>query len=224
MRNFLYLDPLHLCIALGPVAVYLLLLGVLNLASRPFLTSGARDTAALGLAISGFVVAGPMELFLPLLDAAVYLFGGYVWLLLLALYVMGLSLVVLLMRPRLVIYNIAGDQLRPILATAVAELDNTARWAGESLVLPQLGVQLHLEPFAAMRNIQLVASGPHQNFGGWRRLEQTLIVALRQTKTPPNPYGLSLILFGLMMVGMVTYAAVHNSHTLASSLWEMLRL
>jgi hypothetical protein len=222
MRNFMYLDPLHLCIALGPLGVYLLLLGMLNLASRPFLTSGSRDTAALGLAISGFVVAGPMELFLP--EAAAFLFGGYVWLLLLALYVMGLALVVLLIRPRLVIYNITGDQLRPILATAVAELDSTARWAGESLVLPQLGVQLHLEPFAAMRNIQLVASGPRQDYQGWRRLEQTLVVALRETRTPPNPYGLSLIIFGLLMVGMITYAAVHDSHTLARSLWEMLRL
>ena len=59
------MDPLHLCIALGPLAVYLLLLGIINLMPRPFMTSGARDTAALSIAISGFVVAGPMELFLP---------------------------------------------------------------------------------------------------------------------------------------------------------------
>ena len=34
------MDPLSLCIALGPVAVYLILIGSLNLGRRPFLTTG----------------------------------------------------------------------------------------------------------------------------------------------------------------------------------------
>ena len=58
-------DALHLSIALGPLAVYLLLLGFVNLSTRPFVTTGARDVGALGLAIAGLIVAGPMELFLP---------------------------------------------------------------------------------------------------------------------------------------------------------------
>ncbi len=53
-------DPLHFCIALGPLAAYLLLLGAVNLSSRPFLTNGARDTAALGIGILGFAIVGPM--------------------------------------------------------------------------------------------------------------------------------------------------------------------
>ena len=59
------MDPLHATIALAPVAVYLLLLGMINLSARPLVTSGLRDSAALGIAASGFVIAGPMELFLP---------------------------------------------------------------------------------------------------------------------------------------------------------------
>ena len=107
-------DPLHVCIALGPLAVYLFLLGLINLSRRPFLTTGARDAAALGVGISGFVVVGPMELFLP--GAAANRFGGYVWLLLLAFYALCLTLWVLLLRPRLVIYNATAEQLRPVLA------------------------------------------------------------------------------------------------------------
>lgn len=220
--NYMYVDRLHFCIALCPLAVYCLLLGVLNLSKRPILTSGGRDLAALGLAICGLVVIGPMELFLP--EPAAVLFGGYVWLLLLGLYAMLICLLVLVMRPRLVIYNITSEQLRPILATTVAELDREVRWAGECLVLPQLGVQLHLDAFVGMRNVQLVSAGPNQSFQGWRRLETALTPALRQLKTTRNPYGITLLLFGLLMVAMITHSAVHDSQAIRHALFEMLRL
>jgi hypothetical protein len=215
-------DPLHVCIALGPLAVYLLLLGVINLSRRPFLTTGARDIAALGVAVSGFVVAGPMELFLP--EAAANRFGGYVWVLLLAFYGLCLTLWVLLLRPRLVIYNATAEQLRPILAGVVAELDKEARWAGESLVLPQLGVQLHVEPFGGMRNAQLVAAGPEQSYAGWRRLELALAESLRRTKAAPNPYGFLFVFIGLVMATLVTAGMVQDTDSVAQTLREMLRL
>jgi hypothetical protein len=68
-------------------------------------------------------------------------------------------LVLLLLRPRLVIYNISVDKLRPILAEIVSELDPNARWAGDSLVLPGLGVQLYVDHFAAFRNVSLISAG-----------------------------------------------------------------
>ena len=37
------MDPFRLCVALGPVAVYVLLLGALNLSRRAFLVTGTRD-------------------------------------------------------------------------------------------------------------------------------------------------------------------------------------
>ena len=217
----MYVDPLHLTIALGPLAVYLLLLGMLNLSRRPFLTTGARDTAALGLAISGFAVIGPMELFLP--EAAAVLLGGYVWALLLGFYLLCLTLVVLLMRPRIIIYNVTVEQLRPTLASVVVELDPDARWAGEALLLPRLSVQLHVEPFVAMRNVQLISSGPRQSYAGWRRLEIALAARLREKKCPLNPYGFSLLFFGLLMVGLIALCVVNDSDAVAQALREMLR-
>ena len=59
------MDPLHFCIGVAPLAVYLLLIGLLNLSNKPFVTTGARDAAALGIGVSGLVIAGPMELFFP---------------------------------------------------------------------------------------------------------------------------------------------------------------
>ena len=56
------MDPLYFCIAIAPLAVYLLMLGIINLRGKPFVTTGARDAAALGIGLVGFVVIGPMEL------------------------------------------------------------------------------------------------------------------------------------------------------------------
>ena len=92
------MDPFHLCVALGPVAVYLLLIGAVNLLRRPFVVSGTRDAAAMGLAVSGLVIVGPVELFFPI-EAAIR-FGSLVWLLLVALYGLTLVLVLLTLRPR----------------------------------------------------------------------------------------------------------------------------
>ena len=163
------MDPFRLCLALGPVAVYLVLLGAMNLTRRSFLVSGARDAAGLGLAMSGLMIVGPIEMFFP--DRAAVHLGVYTWGLLLALYGLCVVLVLLMLRPRLIIYNIPVDQLRPILAGLVERIDSEARWAGDSLVLPTLGVQLHLDALPWMRNVSLVATGPHQDHQGWRRLE-----------------------------------------------------
>ena len=40
------MDPLHAAIALFPVAMYLLIIGAINLSPRPFVTTGARDAMA----------------------------------------------------------------------------------------------------------------------------------------------------------------------------------
>ena len=128
------MDPFRLCLALGPVAVYLLLLGAVNLSRRPLLVSGVCDAAAVALAVSGLVIVGPIELFVPL--GAVVQVGPYVWLLLLALYGLCVALALLLLRPRLVIYNISVNKLRPVLATLVEQLDTDARWAAIAWCCP----------------------------------------------------------------------------------------
>lgn len=190
------LDPLHFAIAFGPLAVYLFVLGGINLSPRPVLTTSGRDAAALGIAIVGFVLVGPFELFLPERTAAS--FGPYVWLLLIVLYALCLVLVVLTMRPRLIVYNITAEQLRPVLSEVAKELDPEARWSGDSLHLPELGVQLAVEPQASVKLVQLSAMGSHLNMPGWRQLERRLAQALRTQRTGYNPYGATLLSFGLL--------------------------
>lgn len=217
----LEIDALRVGVALGPLAVYFLLLAFVNLSRRPFLTTGARDVAALGTAIAGLIAIGPMELFLP--AAASTRFGGVAWVLLLIFYALCLTLTVLLMRPRLVIYNTNPEQLRSILAEVVSRLDREARWAGDNLVLPELGVQLHVEIFGAMRNVQLVSTGPKQNFAGWKQLETALAEVLRETKASPNPYGFGLLTLGLLLVLIVAYCLISNPTVVVQGVDHMLQ-
>jgi hypothetical protein len=215
------MDPLHIAIALSPLVTYLLVLGVINLSSRPLLTTGSRDAAALAIAIAGLVLAGPMELFL--VEDAAALYGGWVWAIMLAAYGLLVALVILLLRPRLVVYNITLEQLRPLLADVVARLDSESRWAGESLVMPQLGVQLHLEEAPFSKNVQIVSSGPQQSLPGWRHLEAELALALRKIRTGPNPYGVTQLGFGVLLATAITFSLIRDPNGVMQALNEMLR-
>jgi hypothetical protein len=216
------MDPLHLALALGPLGVYLLVLGQINLRRRPVVVSGAFDFALLAFGVVGLVIVGPIELFLP--ETAAAAFGSYVWLVLLAMYGLGVTMLVLLGRPRLVVYNATVDELRPVLADVALELDAEARWAGDTLVLPQLGVQLHLEPFAAMRNVSAVAAGPRQNLAGWHRLQSALADAVRQLGVRRNPRGYSLVFFGVLMLALSGWRVGTTWQQVVHDVRQMLRI
>ena len=49
-------NPIHFFFAFAPLAVYLSLLGMINLGKRPFITTGVRDAAALGIGVGGLVI------------------------------------------------------------------------------------------------------------------------------------------------------------------------
>ena len=201
-------DPFRLAIALVPVSAYVLLLGLVNLRRRPFLTTGGSDLAALGLAISGLVFVGPVELFRP--EAATAELGNYVWLFLLVFYWLCLLLGVLLSRPRLVVYNIGIEEIHSVLAEAAARLDPDARWAGNSLTLPRLGVQLHIDSWDLMRNVTLASSGSRQSLEAWRRLARELSTALTSIDVKPNPRAVGLLLGALVLMALsVTHMLSH---------------
>ena len=216
------MDPLHAMIALGPVAIYFLVLGGINLDSRPTVINGMGDTAALGIAMVGFMVAGPMELFLPEMAANIFRWG--IWPLLITFYLLCLTLYVLLMRPRLVIYNVTAEQLRPVLADVIAQLDPDSRFVGESVYLPNLGVQFHLDPLPLLKNIQLKPAGSEQSYAGWRELELALLLELRATRGTPNPYGVSLMMFGIFICAMIGYWLTFDAVPITQAWHEMMRL
>lgn len=213
-------DPLRTAIALVPVAAYCLLLAIVNARRKPFVTTGGCDLAALGGALSGLVLVGPIELFRP--EAASTEFGGYVWLFLLGFYWLCVWLAVLVARPRLVVYNTSAEELRPVLAEAARLVDPQARWAGDSLSLPTIGVALHMESFDVMRHTSLKSSGGKQNLGGWRKLSAELRNQLATLRVGRNPRSLG---FTIAAIGLITVSILHMLNApqeVAQAVQEML--
>jgi len=216
------MDPLHFFIAVGPLAAYCALLGAINISGKPFVTTGARDAAALGIALSGVAVAGPLELFLP--ESANHWFPGGIWVLLLLLYSLCLSLTVLLLRPRVVVYNVGIEDFRPRFASLVQELDADARWAGDCVTLPTMSVQLSIEYQPWTRTVQLVSAGNRQDLLGWKRLETRLQRELKQHRGTSLPLGYALLGIALALsIGSAVWVGLARQSVL-DSLAEMLRI
>lgn len=216
------LRTFELLLAVGPVAMYLVLIGLINLRRRPYVMTGARESMLVGLALLGLAVVGPMELFFP--QQAANQFGPYIWLLLFVFYVLAVLLWILVARPRLVIYNISNAQLRAVLSEAALKLDPEARWAGDSLALPRLNVQLYVEAFDTMRNVTLVGTGNGQNFTNWHRLEGVLRSLLREITVPRNPRGFSLLVVGMLLISGLALKVAQNPHSAAQAFLQMFRL
>lgn len=197
------MEPLRFTLAAIPLASYLILLGLVNLRRRPIVVTGAGDLATLGIALTGLAFVGPIALFRP--EAATNELGNFVWLFLLAFYWLWVALIVMLCRPRLVVYNLSAEELRPVLSEVMRQVDPAGRWAGDNIALPELGVQAHLDGFPGMRNTSIVASGGRQDLAGWRRFGRGVERALRTTVTASNPRGWLLLGAG---IGIVLLAIV----------------
>ncbi len=191
------MDPVHLAIALAPLALYLLGLGAIHLLGRPVVVSGALDTGFLALGLVGLLIVGPMELAMP--DASL-LPGIYLWALMLTLYVLGVTLWNLMARPRLVIYHCTPQQVRRGLEQIIARLEPQAALAGDSFVLPQFGVQFHLESYSALANVSLVAIGDRQSHSGWRRLRWELAQTFEGALPAHRFRGYALATAGIAMI------------------------
>ena len=215
------IDPLRFCLAFTPLAVYLLVIGGIHLFSRPRVVSGAVDVFCLGLALIGFILVGPIELFLP--SATAFHLGGWVWPLLIICYLLFLTLYALMSRPRIVIYNVSPEQLPPVLADVFRAVEPEARWAGDAAFLPTLGVQLHVEAVPVLRNVQLIATGNAQSLDGWRQLQMELATRLSATSSSRGLLGAAMILFGLFLVGICALWLVSDADLVAQSFREMIR-
>jgi hypothetical protein len=189
------LDSVPLWAAVLPLGGYLAMLGWLHLRRRPVVVAGTWDLTALAVAVLGLVVAGPLALVQPVLGTAPWSVA-----MLLVVFVLVVAAGVLAMRPRLVIYNVTVEQLRPVLAEVVGRLDASARWAGESVVLPARGIQLLVDGHGLARSVSVVAVGRRTSGEAWSEFSRRLRRALRSLPVRRNPWGAALAAAGLGIV------------------------
>jgi hypothetical protein len=213
------IDPFRFAIAVIPLASYLLVLGAINARRRPLVVSGSSDTFALGTALVGLAFVGPIELFRP--EAATTELGNYIWLALIVLYGLFVLLVTLLSRPRIVVYNVSQEELHPFLAETAARLDPDARWAGNHLSMPRLGVQLHLDGLELMRNVSLSSSGGRQDVDGWHKLTRALAESLTSVRVKPNPRAIGFLLVAVVLFATSLTLLWRNPVELAQAVREV---
>jgi hypothetical protein len=185
--------------ALLPVAAYLLGVGLLHLRRRPVAVSGHVDAALLTLGISGMVIAGPLALIQP--GAGLSAWTTAVLLLAFAVVVAG---AVLAARPRMVIYNVGLDQLRPVVASVAASLDPTARWAGETTALPARGLQVQLDDRGPARTVSVIAAG-RSSAEAWAEFARRLRRAIRAVRVRPNPWACVFLSAGIAVAGAAAW-------------------
>ncbi len=191
---------IHFAIAALPVAVYLILIGGLRLRKRPLVTTGWRDTLTLAIAASGLVAIGPMQLFFPAQAAARW--HSWVWLALFVLYVLGIALILLSCKPRLIAYGMDESQFRDTLATAAEQIDLGAMWTGDVLSMPNSGIQLAIEPSGAARVHQVVHVGLLNNLQDWLRLEKAFVKSGSEVNCPRSAAGWSLVISGTLLLAI----------------------
>ncbi len=194
------MQAIHLAIATIPIAIYLVLMGALRLRGRPLVTSGWRDLLTLGIACSGLVLIGPMQLFFPTHAAA--RMNGWVWLPLIMLYVLGLLLVLLASKPRLIAYGLDEPQFRQLFIRAARTLDPDAAWHGDVAILPNSGLQLALEPTGTTRVYQVVHVGTLRNLQDWIRLERAVVQAAARVTCPPSLAGWPFVIGGGLLLAI----------------------
>lgn len=215
------MESVHLAIAAIPVAIYLILVGALRLRTRPLITTGWRDILTLGIAASGLVAIGPMQLFFPTQAAARW--NGWVWLALAVLYGLGILMILLSCKPRLISYGMNESQFRTSLLAASREIDQDADWQGDILNLPNCAMQLAAEPSGTFRVHQVLLVGALHNLQAWLQLERAFVKASRQVRCPRSTAGWPLVVFGSVLLALVIAPLLANPGQALAQLREFIR-
>ncbi|QDV21893.1 hypothetical protein [Aureliella helgolandensis] len=211
---------IHFAIASIPIAVYLMMIGGLRMRSRPMVTTGWRDTLTLGIAVCGLVIIGPMQLFFP--AQAAMRWHGWVWFMMLGLYILGLVMFLLSCRPRLISYGMNHQQFRDTLESAAKQVDSDATWLGEVLTLPNSNIQLASEPAGSGRVHQVVHVGLLDNLQDWLKLERAFVSAGTAVVCPRSAAGFPFVLAGMLLLLSAVFPLLSDPTTAHAQLIEFL--
>ena len=183
--------------ALIPFSFYLFFLGIINLSRKTRMLTGRQDLVAVSLGVSGLLIVGPLQILLP--QAGIIRFGIHVWYPLVVLYIFGVLWLLILSRPRIVLYNVDQADFARILSHLL-EREGWTVLRNENVVqIHELGIQFEILPVVSMKNITLRSTESEQSNAGWRALHQSLERELTSHHPFRNPFGWVYLSSGLMV-------------------------
>ncbi|MFM9059604.1 MAG: hypothetical protein ACKOSQ_10865 [Planctomycetaceae bacterium] len=192
--------------ALVPPGLYLLAVAARHLHRRPTAVTGAWDLGLLAAVLAPLLLVGPLELLQP-----PGLRGPWRLVLPLVFVALVAALALLAARPRLVVYNVSLEQLRPVVAHVAATLDPPAQRAGETVALPGREIQVHLDGRGPMRSVSLVAVGSRTSAEAWAEFARRVRGAVRRIRVRRSPWAAVLAAAGLAFLATAAWLAWRGS-------------
>lgn len=187
-------DVMMMVVNVAPIALYFLILGLVNSHARPYLISSRSDFIALTIALAP-VLMWPLPTFLQ---------SGTLWPLVAGL-IIAVS-VFLLLVPRanagFVIYNISEARCMRILNEALAGMGLTGRWEGSAWRGDRGVPSFHLSKIALLRNVTIHIESDSEAFAA--RLHAELSERIKAVSQLPSAMGACLVIVGaaIMLVPM----------------------
>jgi len=205
-----------------PISVYCLMIGMLHRSKHPFLVSGGRDMALLGLAMLGLVLVGPGQLFFPI--AAFNLLGPAVWVLMTFLYFFIVLFVILNSRPRLLVYGMTPEALSHGVKASLDDIRAESNWMGLTFTAPDLGIDGTIEPAGNGQLSQIVATRSSQDVIGWMKLERLLSKKIKSIDVAPRRTGTIWIAIGVGLMVALGLQIYGNPTGVADGMRDLFRL
>lgn len=209
--DYQVLDVLMLVGNTAPIALYFLVLGLVNSHSRPYLISSRADF----LALTSVLV--PVLLWpLPALASS-----GMTWLLVLCLVpAAGLFTWMLVTTGTgFVVYNVSEARCLRLLEEALRGLGLTGRWNGQTWRDDAGTVAVHVRRFALLRNVSLHVEkrdAPAGRFG--RELGAELDRRLSSVAQLPSTMGACLVLIGVGLMILPMWMVGRHIHDLVDAM------
>lgn len=196
---------LELIVAVGPLAMYFLALGLLNSRAHPYLMGLQKDFSLLSIA------------FFPLLAVPLAALAARGWI---GSWIGGAVLLALVpwwaarsgLGPGWVIYNIDEWRCRDALGRACRRLGWEPKDKGDRIEVAPPGLELRLTAFSLLRNVTLritIGEG-HEPAAAVERLGEALERELDTETLLPSPTGAGLVLAGSALLAVPMGYLVHH--------------
>jgi len=188
---------LRVASVVAPVALYFLILGLLNSRRHPQLLTGRQDFALLIVALSPLVLLPLLNFLGPSAPALLAATGACAGAIALAAPARG----------NWVMYNISPGEARKAVQNALEDLGVSARRVGRELHLPG-GAVISLGAFPLLRNVSIRLTGGRDDFD--LRLQDALAGELHNHRAETQPMAMAMLLVATAM--LVAPAALMARH------------
>ncbi len=210
----------YFVLAFGPLALYVVVIGLMHLSRRMMVVTGERDVAALALALCGLFLVGPVELFFP--SPAMVRFGLGVWFAILALYSLTVLLIILNLRPQFVVYGGTHDAVLEGLFKVAQELDPETTQHDDMIHLPGLAMHLRVDANHSNTATRVSLTSNRISVTTWYQLQRNLQATLRGQRAASHFHGAALMLLGTLILVVMGVAIVKNPVAIAEGMQSWL--